>query len=174
MNDGIGSATTLTIIVAFVAVVSSYMAFNVNYTKAFRMKNKIVDNYNKYGISCRSTSSECYRQIVAYANELGYKPRKVLCPAPDKNSLVDPSSNDYYCAIPHPKEKDEDAVSDANYVYYSITTTIDIDIPIVRNVFGLRLLTITGDTKTFAVRSEESNYFKDSTSSEEETVATGD
>ena len=151
MNEGVGSAVTLTIIVAFIAVVSAYMAFNVNYTKAFRMKNKVVANYNKYGISCRDPSSECYKEIVTYANELGYKPRKVLCPSADTTTKFYPSSNEYYCAVSHMKERSEGAVSNADYYYFSITTTIDIDIPIVRNVFGLRLLTITGDTKTIAV-----------------------
>lgn len=159
MNDGVGSAVTLTIIVAFIAVVSAYMAFNVNYTKAFRMKNKVVDNYNKYGIECRSPSSECYKEIVNYAAELGYKPRKVLCPKADDSTNFYPSSNEYYCAVGRKKLKDDDAVSDSDHYYFTIVTTIDIDIPIVRNVFGLRLLTITGDTKTLSVKSDEDKEY---------------
>ena len=44
MNEGIGSTTILVIIVVFIALVSGYMAYNVNYTKAFRMKNKIISD----------------------------------------------------------------------------------------------------------------------------------
>lgn len=168
MNDGIGSAVTLTIIVAFIIVVSTYMAFNVNYTKAFRVKNKIVDNYNKYGITCRDPSSKCYKEIVAYAKELGYNPRGVICPSVDASSNYYPVSNDYYCAISHKKESDPDSVDDGEYYYFSITTTIDIDIPIVKNIFGLRFLTVTGDTKTIKVSSSDSSYLADFSVAEEE------
>ena len=37
MNDGIGGATVLALIVFFVVIFSSYMAFNVNYTKWYCM-----------------------------------------------------------------------------------------------------------------------------------------
>ena len=46
MRDALGGTVVLVIIVVFIVIVSGYMAFNVNYTKAFRIKNKIVDNYN--------------------------------------------------------------------------------------------------------------------------------
>lgn len=161
MNEGIGSAVVLTIIIIFIAVVSTYMAFNVNYTKAFRVKNKIVDNYNKYGIVCRDPSSDCYKEIISYAKELGYNPRKVLCPSVDASSNYYPVSNDYYCAVSHKKDADPDSIDDGEYYYFSITTTIDIDIPIVNNVLGIRLLTVTGDTKTIKVSDFDSGYLAD-------------
>ncbi len=158
MNDGIGSAVTLTIIVAFIIVVSTYMAFNVNYTKAFRVKNKIVDSYNKYGIACRNaldSSNPCNKEIEDYARSLGYEPHNVECP---ELSATDPYpvKTKYYCASSHKKPRDPDSVDDGDYYYFSITTTIDIDIPIVKNIFGLRFLTITGDTKTIKVLSSDS------------------
>ena len=49
-----------------------------------------------------------------------------------------------------------------DHYYFTIVTTIDIDIPIVRNVFGLRLLTISGDTKTLSVKSDkDKEYLKE-------------
>ena len=45
MRDGIGSVVMITIIIVFIVAASSYLAFNVNYTKAFRMKNKIISIY---------------------------------------------------------------------------------------------------------------------------------
>ena len=43
MRDGLGSVVMIEIIVVFIVVVSTYLAFNVNYMKAFKMKNKIID-----------------------------------------------------------------------------------------------------------------------------------
>ena len=45
MRDGLGSAVMIAIIVVFIAIVSGYLAFNVNYMKAFNMKNKICQKY---------------------------------------------------------------------------------------------------------------------------------
>ena len=47
MNEGVGSTTIIVIIMVFITVVSAYMAYNVNYTKAFRMKNKVISMYEK-------------------------------------------------------------------------------------------------------------------------------
>ena len=42
MRDALGGIVNITIIVVFLVIVSGYLAFNVNYTKAFRVKNKII------------------------------------------------------------------------------------------------------------------------------------
>ena len=52
MRDGIGSTVMITIIIAFIVCASSYLAYNVNYTKAFRMKNKIISVYEDYNGVC--------------------------------------------------------------------------------------------------------------------------
>ena len=48
MRDAFGGAVNIYIIVVFIVFALGYMAFNVNYTKAFRMKDKIVALYEKY------------------------------------------------------------------------------------------------------------------------------
>ena len=42
MRDAFGGLLNMVIIVVFLVLVSGYLAFNVNYTKAFRVKNKII------------------------------------------------------------------------------------------------------------------------------------
>ena len=42
MRDAIGGVFSLQIIVIFMLVVNGYLAFTVNYTKAFRVKNQII------------------------------------------------------------------------------------------------------------------------------------
>ena len=62
MRDGLGSAVMIAIIAVFIAIVSGYLAFNVNYMKAFNMKNKIIDYFNKYDGDCFCTN-ECKDDI---------------------------------------------------------------------------------------------------------------
>ena len=78
MRDSLGSVVVLTIIVVFVVIVSAYMAFNVNYTKAFRMKNRIISLYEEYDGKCFSTG-ECETKIRNYAKEIGYNPSVKSC-----------------------------------------------------------------------------------------------
>ena len=156
MNEGIGSTTTLVIIVVFIAFASSYMAFNVNYTKAFRMKNKIIALYEEYNGQC---GSECQRKIVEYAKSIGYNPSNSLnCSKTDINPIgnTTPSGTNklgYYCEYKIAVDKSAakyDAINDSKpQHYYRILTRINIRIPIIENVLNLKALNITGDTKAF-------------------------
>ena len=71
MRDAIGGSTTLVIIVVFIVIALGYMAFNINYTKAFRMKDKIVTLYDDYSGNCLN-SSKCQQEIKSYAKQIGY------------------------------------------------------------------------------------------------------
>lgn len=156
MNEGVGNTTILVIMMVFVTVVSAYMAYNVNYTKAFRLKNKIISTYNKYDGQC---GSECNAEIANYAKDIGYSPHKSLnC----DNTSIKPSGaqtipNTYYCGYKIDVKGANSAGDGSKYYdveeryYYRILTRIDIQIPIVQNVLGLRILTVTGDTKVFTV-----------------------
>ena len=48
MRDSIGGTVILVIIMVFMVFAIAYLAYNVNYQKAFRMKNKIISIYEKY------------------------------------------------------------------------------------------------------------------------------
>lgn len=145
MRDAIGGSVVITIIVFFIVVVSAYMAFNVNYNKAFRMKDKIIAVYEEYKGECE-TNTACQKKISDYAKSVGYKPAKLNCK--DGYSSID----ELYCV----KEVDGTIRSSGAYegeslnsYYYKIQTKIDIRIPIIDNLMGLKVFTITGDTKVF-------------------------
>lgn len=154
MNEGVGSTTVIVVIMVFIAFVSAYMAYNVNYTKAFRMKNKIIALYEEYEGHCES---ECRAKIITYAREIGYSSATLSC----DDSFFRPAGSSSqtfveagYCEYRVTEEKSgyekvwEDNNSKPGY-YYRILTRIDIRIPIVQNVLNLRVLNVTGDTKTF-------------------------
>ena len=43
MKDSIGSIPSLALVFTFIIIISGYLAFSVNYSKAFKMKSKIID-----------------------------------------------------------------------------------------------------------------------------------
>ena len=161
MNEGIGSSTIIVIIVVFIAIASAYMAYNVNYTKAFRVKNKIISLYEEYEGDC---NGECQSEILKYAQSVGYNASDTVSDSSfctdnvfvprDPRVDIRPYTDPGYCIyrVPADSTDGSDIIDDCNHkggYYYRVVTRIDIKIPIVQNFIGLRFLNVTGDTKVF-------------------------
>lgn len=159
MNEGVGGTTIVTIIIVFLALVLAYLAYNVNYTKAFRMKNKIISIYEEYDGKC---TEACNDKIVKYAKEIGYTVSGVgslRCDdyensaafRTDKTSSVisHREVSNLYCEYQIEVDHYSDFKDIGKQYYYRIMTKIDIDIPIVKNLIGLNVMSISGDTITF-------------------------
>ncbi len=144
MRDAMGGTVALVIIVVFIVIALGYMAFNVNYTKAFRMKNKIISVYEDYDGNCLG---ECRNAIKSYAKTLGYSTgNNMSCPNGYYNS------DDLYCykKVDASNKSIDGIVDDAkSKSYYRIITKINVEIPIINNILDLRVFYITGDTKSF-------------------------
>lgn len=156
MNEGIGGTLILSFIVLFMVFVLSYMAFNVNYTKAFRMKNKVIAQYEKYNGNCTST---CRTEIRKYAQDIGYNPSgRLNCNdyLKAENLVSTTPIDNLYCEYKIKAYKTNNVrsgtsiVDDAgNPYYFKILTRTNITIPIVQNAIPMNVLNSTGDTKVF-------------------------
>lgn len=140
MRDAAGGAMNLYIIVVFIVFALGYMAFNVNYTKAFRMKDKVISIYEKYKGQC---SSECEAEIIQYAKKIGYEPE------PGSLRCGSGTDQNYYCITAKEAGGSTGGIKDRNLrCYYHITTRVNVNIPIIENLLHLKVLDVTGDTKT--------------------------
>ena len=147
MRDALGGTVALVIIVVFIVIALGYMAFNVNYTKAFRMKDKIITLYENYDGNC---NSECESKITDYAKSIGYESVKGnWCSGTPKISGL-------YCekAVNVSGQKCSKGVACdlKDRRYFHIETRVNIDIPIIRNVLPIDVFTVSGDTKTMVVK----------------------
>ena len=70
MRDAFGGIVNLSMIVVFLVLVCGYLAFNVNYTKAFRVKNYIITTIEQYEGNCDNTSSACAQKIDDYIKQV--------------------------------------------------------------------------------------------------------
>ena len=142
MRDAMGGTVALVIIVLFIVFALGYMAFNVNYTKAFRMKNKIISVYDDYDGKC---NSNCENTIKNYAKSIGYSlGNEMQCPEGYSKN------NHLYCYKKIGAITDAGAVDDlSNKYYYRIITKINVEVPIINNILDLKIFYITGDTKTY-------------------------
>ncbi len=148
MRDAFGGVANLVIIVVFLVLVSGYLAFNVNYTKAFRVKNKIISTIEEYEGNCnpKSTTNECNIKILEYMNSLGYD-------APNLN-IADYECENGYCIkrvdIAKPAASSTDDTKER--AYFKVVTQINIDIPIINKIMpGLKIFQVSGDTKPIVV-----------------------
>jgi len=75
MREAIGASWLMVITMVFIALFSSYLAFSINYSRAFRVKDGIVDRIEKHNGIVRgsSASDDTLIDISEFMNEIGYK-----------------------------------------------------------------------------------------------------
>lgn len=151
MRDAFGGIVNIVIIVVFLVIVSGYLAFNVNYTKAFRVKNKIISTYEEYEGACDEESSECNQKIREYMEKVGYSANNFEIKEKDGGTTNSWKCFEIgYCSKKIVvSSKDGDAVKEGTEKeYYKIVTQININIPIINKIMpGLRIFEVSGDTK---------------------------
>ena len=162
MRDAVGGAMTIQIIIFFLVVINGYLAFTINYTKAFRVKNEIIsiiernEGFPEGQVGCSSgsvaaTSTAC--QIEEFLREVSYNAEDYTdSGACTRNGeyLWDPMPGGY-CLLRQKVDQSGNSDPNATYMgsYYKVTTFVKIDIPIINNLFRSlsNLFAVTGETK---------------------------
>lgn len=80
MKEAVGGVSLFTIVIVFVILFTGYISLSINYSKAYNVKNEIVNIIrNQGGVCTSSTPSEfnnCYNfseQITDYFRETNYR-----------------------------------------------------------------------------------------------------
>lgn len=152
MRDAFGGLMNMVIIVVFLVLVSGYLAFNVNYTKAFRVKNKIITTIEQYEGACDpgNESNKCNQVIKDYMQSVGYNASSLNLT--DKGYVC----NNSYCIKRMEAETDTGNVDLKKKVYYEVTTAVVIDIPIINKIMPqLQIFQVSGTTKAFVPSSSK-------------------
>ena len=153
MSNAFGGLTNIAIIVVFLVLVMGYLAFNVQYSKAFKVKNMVITTLEQYEGDC-DYDSTCDKKIQKYINQVGYGTRDVKvnssCPTGVENSVdVYHCNNGYcYCKVQLAKSSD-DLYKNIEKEYYHVVTHVELNIPIINRVLsGLRFFEVSGDSKS--------------------------
>ncbi len=147
MRDAFGGIVNITIIIVFLVIVSGYLAFNVNYTKAFRVKNKIITTIEQYEGNCSMINGACDQAITNYMRDIGYSVQTDF-------ALDGYTCRNGYCIqeVTAENNTDDTIVFENNdgKVYYKVVTVIYIDIPIINKIMPqLKVFQVSGTTKVF-------------------------
>ena len=154
MRDAIGQVFALQVILAFVILINGYMAYSVNYARAFRIKNQIVDIIEQYE---GPYNDEAITKINSIIDQMTYEvPTRLVNNFKSRygndsetgESSAEPVCQNGWCYIEHNVSVDE-ADGERNGKYYSVVTFVNIDIPVINNIIGLGdFLSVYGETRT--------------------------
>ena len=133
MKEAMGGVFSLEFIIVFLLILNGYMAFNVNYTKAFRVKNEIRSIIQKN----EGLTDSAIEQIEEYMNKVNYT-QSQGCTVNGRSFCMDVTSSDKYGT------RDGENIA----AYYTITTFVDINIPILNRFFDQLggLFAVSGET----------------------------
>lgn len=136
MREAIGGTWIFSIVIVFVVLFSSYLAISVNYSKAFKVKNKIVTIIEqKEGLS-----SSAQDEIKSYLDGVGYFVYG-KCNTNEKGFDPNSSLNGTYKYCVSCKKSGTDVFSKN---YYYVRVFFRLDLPILGEIFTFP---ITGETK---------------------------
>lgn len=147
MREAIGGTWLFGLVITFIVFFASFLAISINYSKAFNVKNNIVDLISKYeGNNCNARE-----KISNYLKNTGYL---VLnkCESDDgytyqgydlKGDPVPPGKKAYYCISKD--STDNDTVIDKNF--YRVKIFFRLDLPIVGDLFTFD---IKGETESIS------------------------
>lgn len=151
MREAIGGAWLYGIVITFIVFFASFLAVSVNYSKAFNVKNNIVDLLSKY-----EGNNPCARKKISeYLKDTGYLvpyncsniDENYVYKGYDLNGDEITSGKAYYCIS---NDSNTSSVVDKNY--YRVAVFFRLDLPFV------------GDLFTFKIKGEtESIYFANET-----------
>ena len=152
MKEAVGQTISLQVILVFLVFLNAFLAFSVNYTKAFRVKNKAINELEQ-NEGLNSTTKE---NINRYINKVGY----------DMDDPEYNTNNCYHgvCVVPHcigtvgNSNGSEDCSRVTGNVkgyriYYSVTTYISVNVPIMNKILNQEwnIFKVQGDTSVIYV-----------------------
>ncbi len=117
MRESIGATFLIKIMIIFIVLYNSLLAIAVNYAMVFRVKNRVINLIEQYE-GCNSAKG----YIKEYISKVGY----------------------YRGASSNKKQYEITAHSASLGTYYTVTTYISFEFPIVRNIVNFP---IRGETK---------------------------
>ena len=148
MRESIGGTWLLGFVVLFIVLFSGYLAVSINYTKAFKVKNQIINlieqnegfrtsnmggMLNTASDDELSSSSATEDKIYQYIRNIGYANTTITTDnCKDRGNYYTGG----YCVR---------RICTSNGAYYKVTSFIKIELPLIWSSFTIP---ITGETKT--------------------------
>jgi len=133
MREAIGGTWLFTIVIVFIVLFSSYLAFSVNYAKAFKVKNSIISTIEY----CGNLSEASQIEVSKNLNEIGYYVYS-NCESSESPYDTNNAGKAKYCV------SKKTSKGSLNKSYYKVRVFFRLDLPILGEIFTFP---VTGETK---------------------------
>ncbi len=147
MKESSGGIPALTLVFAFIIIISGYLAFSINYSKAFKMKSRIVDviQASENFTDKKVTDAEIAANIKNYADSIGYSASTEFTKTCDSSLGWKTDLGEGWCYKVITKQNKNESVTTT---YVAVKTFVSIDIPIFNKLFpNIRYFQVDGSTK---------------------------
>lgn len=148
MREALGNYYSLVIVFMAFIIISGFIAFNTNYNKAFKMKNRIITILEKYDNN--PSNEEAKEEIRKYAKSIGYNASTEYTSGCTSADYTIDSNNTGWCYKVNTSSSDKTNGSVKEYVstYVDVRTFVSIDIPIFNVLFShINFFAVNGSTK---------------------------
>ncbi len=167
MKESIGGVSLFNIVIVFVLLFTGYISLSINYSKAYNVKNELLNIIKNQGGVCTSdrpnNTNNCYNfaeQIQDYFKEANYRSTG-NCDTSDgwlgysrNGDLIRDGKNSAFC-VKAVKPKSNTELPNA--LYYQIKVFYQLDLPIINSMFEF---SIFGETSR-VYKPNECDYYKD-------------
>lgn len=159
MREAIGNTFIVNLLLVFLGVMSALLIGSISYSKAYKVKNRIIYTIEKYGgwnvVSPTTGTNLVQAEIESSLKDIGYSlalANSVLGGCPNRNGAslvyggVTSKTTYHYCVYEYTNEKG---------IYYGVTTFMHFDIPLIGNYIEFP---VYGETKSLYTISSGSIY----------------
>lgn len=147
MRDAFGGAFMLKVILVFVVIYVAFMCIALDYARAFRVKNRVINILEQYQYGSNTNTDEAVSNAIdAYLSEVHY-----LIPQSAGDNIISTDSKYDYCHCDGTYHNGIciEAFGNEKSHYYKVTSYIIFNLPF----FGLDSfpLPVRGETRTIDV-----------------------
>ena len=149
MREAIGGTWLFGLVITFIVFFASFLAVSINYSKAFHVKNNVVDLISKYeGNNCKAR-----KKISEYLRTSGALVTGDCLSGYEGYNLAGEPANDgkaYYCIA----SDETDSTTFMSKQFYRVIVFYKIDLPMLGNIATFK---IKGETETIIYPKDEIN-----------------
>ncbi len=139
MKAATGNTMLMNIMIVFMVIVMALLIASISYTKAFRIKNRIIDIIEYYDGDFENRQNEITNEINASLSSIGYRlSSNNSCKTIDDKEAIIMNTNYQVCIYEY-----DDSLRGK---YYKVISYMYFDVPIVGGILNIP---VSGETKLF-------------------------
>lgn len=147
MNESMGTVPVIVVIMIFIVAVSGYIAFTVNYSKAFKAKSEIINIIQQNDNDVKGVLSKTAEHLKTVQYSAAEEYLAKYCSQDDGWTLANSQGWCYKIITTNSSDKNECSSGEKKYV--KIRTIISIDVPVLKQIFSnMSLFIVEGSTKS--------------------------